>query len=379
MKKSTSLFIFAIILLLSGCNSTGLNIPGISNSNKPKTTIKTLNMKTTSKIVEAKKIFTLDNGGVILPDGVKVLDEEGDIINVYTINNNNFYVVKTNSSFKIKNLKTKELLKEFKKCTLHSFQNKNKVLFAVKYNKNTSIYENIYLFNGKTFSLVNKNLNIPNGSRSSGAYALKTYYSKVKGSSWGYSFRGYELTNIEKGHNFNIMPLYPEMVIFGTKASDKKFILGTINDNIFYLYRTVNEDYAIELYNDNTKVQKTILLTNKKLQFLKYNNQIVMKIFNNPKLKNERDIGSSAINITSKYTNEPATYISLNSLEIVKGVSKDFKTIIVNGNYATTLETLITYDLEKLYYTLGHYEESATLKEIFKNYHSSQSYNGRVF
>jgi len=176
------------------------------------------------------------------------------------------------------------------------------------------------------------------------------------------------------------MPKYPEMVIFGTQKSDSKFILGTINDNIFYIYRDVDEDYALEIYNDQTKSQKTILVTNKKLQFLKYNNQIVLKILDNNSLKTERMLGtSSSTDIKSKYLSESGKYISLNSLKVVKGVSNGFKPIVVNGNYARTLESYITYSLEDLYHALSNYSESASLKEIFNDSRMKGKYSGRVF
>ena len=106
---------------------------------------------------------------------------------------------------------------------------------------------------------------------------------------------------------------------------------------------------------------------------------MVLKIFDDKNLKTETSLGSWANGIKTKYSNMPAKYISLNTLQVVSGVSKEFNPIIVNGNYAQTLESYITYSLKDLSRAFYHYEYSGTLKKNFRDFRGSQAYNGVVF
>jgi hypothetical protein len=368
LKLNSVLFLVILLIGLDGCNSIDLSVPGLQAKKQPvQKPVEISKLKTLLHKVEAKKIPIVQNGAVIMPNNERILDENGDIIKVLHANHKYFYILQTKKAFELKNLASKKIIKKFDAPVgIQTFQDVNSILLAIKWNEQSNVYDNIYSFNGKILKLINKNIVIPFGYESYGIYAVKGIYKNVEGSSWAYEFYGYNIINIFNGKVVDLKPKYSKMVsmiLFGTHKSTFKNIIGIINDNIFYTYEDTNGKDVLEVYNGKTNSQKTILETNNKLQFLKYGNQIVVKIFDNKNLKSEHNLGDQ--NIKTAYSNMPAKYISLNLLENVPGVSQEFKPIILKGYYAHTPEAYITYSLTDLDDAFSHFKQSGTLKLLF--------------
>jgi len=368
LKRNSVLFLAILLVGFSGCKEIDLSVPGLQAKKPPvQKPVEITKLKILPHGIEAQKSPIVKNGAIIMPNNERILDENGDIIQVYHANQEYFYLLQTRKTFKLKNLATKKVIKEFEKpVDIQSFQDTDGFLLAIKWNLQSNVYDNIYSFDGKNLKLINKNIVIPFGSGVHGTYALKGVYKHIEGSLWAYQFQGYYIVNILSGKVVEIKPQYSKlitMILFGTHKSTFKNIIGIIDDNIFYTYKDTNGKDVLEVYNGKTNSQKTILETNNRLQFLKYGNQVVVKIFNDKNLKAEHVLGNT--NIKTRYANMPAKYISLNLLANVSGVSQDFEPIVLKGNYANTPESYITYNFTELNRAFSHFKQSGTLKLLF--------------
>ncbi|MCT7545706.1 hypothetical protein [Aliarcobacter cryaerophilus] len=311
------------------------------------------------------------NGAIQLKDGSKIFDSEGDILVSFIINDELFYLIKTYikdiPSYKIKN-GSKVVIKEFRANAVKWFVDDNKFAIAEKLEKNETItvYDNIYEFNGKEFKQVNKNINlgpdvyVTNGyvfdidKYSSGMYSIESYFSRIPGPITNRPMM-YKQTikNIITGKEIDMSSIRTN---YEKGGNSKVITLGIKNDIVYYIYESsgiiFTEDYIIEAL--DLKNNKTYTLYSSKIaggetkqfQLLKANNQVVLKIFDNPKLKHEL---WKTVNSITQYSNEPAKIISLNTLSVVDNLSNEFSTILIdpNGQY-----TYITCDAINVYQSL---------------------------
>ena len=370
LKRNPVLFLVILLIGLSGCQSVDLSVPGfMEDEQQPiqQEPIKILKMKTLTNKIEAKKIPFIENGAIVMPNNERVFDERGDIIKVLHANHQYFYILQTRDTFELKNLVSKKVIKKFDAPVgIQSFQDVDDIILAIKWNEQSNIYDNVYSFNGKNLKLINKNIVIPFASTRDGIYAMKGMYKAIEGSAWAYTFYGYHIVNMFNGQIVKLESQYPEIVsvfLLGKHKSPIKYTIGVIGDNIFYAYEGYNGKSILEVYNGKTNSRQAILETNNKLQFLKYENQIVVKIFDDRNLETERELGSH--NINTAYSNMSAKYISLNLLANVPSVSQEFKPIILKGNFARTKEAYITYSLKDLETAFSHFMQSATLRLLF--------------
>ena len=320
-----------------------------------------------------------DNGAIILKDGKKIFDSEGDIVTTFDMNGKLYYVVKSlvkdETQFKVKDSNQK-LIDEFKANGVTWFKDNNRFILATKLEKNNtySIYDNVYEFDGEKFNLINKNLDLSNKTiryknqnlnkavSISGIYQVDSLYVYHK------DLANYVeeqiVTNIATGKKLNMS----ELKINYPKNDRTPLVIGIRNDIVYYTYQTGgvlgfgNKDYIIEAY--DIKANKTYLLYSqelwgegKRIQFLQAGNEVVLKIFDNPKLGSESNLHSHTETVKTKHTNEPAKIISLNTLKEVKSLSSDFSVIPLysgSDNLAGTYtkETLITFGGISLYYYL---------------------------
>ena len=320
-----------------------------------------------------------DNGAIILKDGKKIFDSEGDIVTTFDMNGKLYYVVKSlvkdETQFKVKD-SNKKLIDEFKANGITWFKDNNRFILATKLEKNNtySIYDNVYEFDGAKFNLINKNLDLSNKTiryknqnlnkavSISGIYQVDSLYVYHK------DLANYVeeqiVTNIATGKKLNMS----ELKINYPKNDRTPLVIGIRNDIVYYTYQTGgvlgfgNKDYIIEAY--DIKANKTYALYSqelwgegKRIQFLQAGNEVVLKIFDNPKLGSESNLHNHTETVKTKHTNEPAKIISLNTLKEVKSLSSDFSVIPLysgSDNLAGTYtkETLITFGGISLYYYL---------------------------
>ena len=320
-----------------------------------------------------------DNGAIILKDGKKIFDSEGDIVTTFDMNGKLYYVIKSlvkdETQFKVKD-SNKKLIDEFKANGITWFKDNNRFILATKLEKNNtySIYDNVYEFDGEKFNLINKNLDLSNKTiryknqnlnkavSISGIYQVDSLYVYHK------DLANYVeeqiVTNIATGKKLHMS----EIKINYPKNDRTPLVIGIRNDIVYYTYQTGgvlgfgNKDYIIEAY--DIKANKTYALYSqelwgegKRIQFLQAGNEVVLKIFDNPKLGSESNLHNHTETVKTKHTNEPAKIISLNTLKEVKSLSSDFSVIPLysgSDNLAGTYtkETLITFGGISLYYYL---------------------------
>ena len=355
MKKITLLSsgVALATLLFTGCAK---NSTPISLYQAPKDDI-VLNIKQD----EVKK------GTLILQNGDKIFDNEGDIVTSFKVNNKLYYIVqsliKGESHFKVKN-SSKDIVEEFKANKITWFNDDNKFVLAVKLerNKTNDIYDNIYEFDGNKFNLINKNLDLTNGyfidddkltynrivSRS-GMYYIESLFEQF--GNLTFLSKQY-VTNISTDKKIDFKKIKTNYEI----GNNKPIILGIRNDIIIYTYSTGSlftlslPIIIIEAYDMKMNKTYTIYSDNdsKKIQFLNSGNDVVLKIFDNTKIQSEVFYQNYVEDFKTKYMNESAKTIHLNSLKEIKNISDSFKVIPlktyfknISGN--TVNQMLITF------------------------------------
>lgn len=323
-----------------------------------------------------KEEIVLDNnngrvskGALILKDGSKIFDSEGDILTSFTINNETFYIlkvlVKNESHFKIKN-SSQVVIEEFKANAISWFIDDNKFLLLTKLERNQSaIYDNVYNFDGKTFKLINKNLDLSDryGHRKTIYNPMGEYYISVsKSGIYGIEslfasnkkMIAQRFSNMLKEETFELENIKQEY------RRDAR-ILGIRNDIVYVTYSTAifGGQNVLEAYDIVNKKSYVLSTDDDKIQLLQSGNEVVLKVFNNKNLKFELELHShiDRKDVKTAYSNEPARIISLNTLKEVKSLSGDFQVIPVYTGFTNmagtfTPKTDITFTTTSLHHNM---------------------------
>jgi len=293
-------------------------ISGCAGVSKGATPI-AVNLKKTHKVLHSSK-YSISNGSIVSDNGDRVFDEEGDIVGVYNFSHEkSIYLLKIIGKpiYKVKTI-DKKVVKVFDANKIIPFSDKDKVIFAVRLKGNkTNIYDNIYLYNGKQFKFINKNIDLSN-TYPTGLFALKTVYS-----CGSYCFINYqEVIDMENGQK-----IYNKKLPTTYKPDYKPKIIGARNNKVFYIYKVAGGMYAtyvIEAYDTKTKQSQVVLAgrVDPEIQILKNDNFVVIK------------------------ETEPKKYIYLNTLEEIDNISGNFKpiTIKVYSSYDTKYGALNLYE-----------------------------------
>jgi hypothetical protein len=362
MKKTfASVLVAGVIgITISGC--AGNSVP-INTYVPPKEAL-TLN--------DSKFKGVVNNGAIILNDGKKIFDEEGDILTTFEINNELFYIlkslVKDDSHFKIKN-SSKTVIAELKANSISWFIDDNKFALATKLekNSNSSIYDNVYEFDGKKLNLVNKNLDLSEGvytTRGGTSYSKKLFKSglfivesHIAHRDDLFPFKSQYLINVITGDKIDMSAIKTNY-----KSNNLVVVLGVRNNILYYAYSTGSMfDNTTVTEALDLKVNKayTLFKDDNYVQLLESGNQIAFKIFDkNPKIKSESIIFLHEKEVVSEYRNEPAKIISLNSLKEFKDISNSFKIVPMHSSYSNlaggnTSYTMITYTISSSRFAMG--------------------------
>ena len=226
-----------------------------------------------------------DNGAIILKDGKKIFDSEGDIVTTFDMNGKLYYVIKSlvkdETQFKVKD-SNKKLIDEFKANGITWFKDTNRFILATKLEKNNtySIYDNVYEFDGAKFNLINKNLDLSNKimryknenlSKTvniSGIYQVDSLFTNYR--DMPNYIKEQIVTNVVTGKKLSMSELktnYPKNDITPS-------VLGIRNDIIYYAYKNsqgfFNNKTIIEAYDIKANKSYTIysdFTESKKIQF----------------------------------------------------------------------------------------------------------------
>jgi hypothetical protein len=320
-KTIVSALIGMIIISFNGCGGVSVAVPVYVPAKKQ------IMLNNTEKAI-------VDNGALILNNGDKIFDENGEIIHAYTLKGKVFYLLlQKNQTFALKD-SDKKLIKNFEADRITTYNSNDDILFAIHKQFNPlNIMDTVYKFDGRNLTIINKNVKA--GGFATGIYNAFVLYSKEN------DFSGYKIVNIT---NNKIIKM----------PSDFKHLVGAINDKIFYIDREGfgGDDSILKMYNPTT--QKSIALVQKadQIQLLKAGDQVVLRIFMDKNLK--------------ATTNKFSRYISLNRLEEVSSISSDFKPIIlhyrVENNHTKTWETYTIADMEEI---LWNMHTSRTVRPFF--------------
>lgn len=321
------------------------------------------------EIVLSSNTGKISKGALILKDGSKIFDSEGDILTSFVINNETFYIlrvlVKNEAHFKIKN-SSQIVIEEFKANAISWFVDDNKFILLTKLERNEgNIYDNVYNFDGKTFKLINKNLDLSGkqgyyktfsnpmgnyniGVSKSGIYGIETLYGADR------KIIAQRFSNMIKEETFELDKLKKEYKM------DAR-ILGIRNDIVYVIYSTAifGGQNVLEAYDIVNKKSYVLSTDNDKIQFLQSGNEVVLKVFNNKDLKFEGKLHSHLAreDVKTIYNNEPARIISLNTLKEVKSLSGDFQVIPIYSGFTNmagtfTPKTDITFSTSSLYHNM---------------------------
>ena len=286
-------------------------------------------------VINTNNNVYIDNGALVFNNGEKLYDEEGDIKDLFILNNQVFYILQNlnKNIISIKDLE-QNIIKTFTGGIMW-FKSNDEFIIASKLKNNASLrmYDNIYSFNGKKFKLINKNLNL--SGNKTGFFVVKSLYNK-------YGFKGTTVTNIKNSKQLN----------------NRHLIIGASKDKILYIERVstgfLSKASILKVLDTNTDKSIPLLKEGEEyLQFYKLGNEIILKIMSGDTLSSESKMHGHYTNVKSKFTNKKGRYIHLNTLTEVDGVSKDFKLIPLytgfsnmGGGYTRT--THITYTLQRL-------------------------------
>lgn len=338
-KLKSILLCLVIGLGLVGCVGSTSNGP-----NKESSKIKIISPEKKDIFLTANNNPYVLNGAIVKTNGDKIYDEDGDIIEVLMFENKLYYIVNLIG-------KKKYLIKDSNEKILKSLDAEN--VFVVKDNKysylitklkgnKSKIYDNVYKFEGEKIKLINKNVNVK--GHLSGNYIVKTPFKRMR--SGGYIMKNQYNLDIRNGSTVNVF----NKIKTSYKPNMLPMVIGSRGDYIYYVYTSgflLGTESLIEAYNVKTKKTYTLAKDNDKIQFLTLGNDVVLKIFKND-VKSESKIHGHYTNMISKYKDEPATYIYLNTLKEINGVSDDFKPFHLHSGFDNlgggyTRQTLITF------------------------------------
>ena len=272
-KVIASALIGTIIITLSGCGGRSVAVPVYTPAKK-------------QIMLNNREKAIVDNGALILKNGDKIFDENGAIIDAYTLEGKVFYLLlQKNQTFELKD-SDKKLIKNFEADRISTYYSNNDILFAIHKKPNPlNIMDTVYKFDGRNLTIINKNVRA--GGFATGIYNVFVLYSKEN------DFSDYKIVNVT---NNKIVKM----------PSDFKHLVGAINDKIFYIDREGfgGDNSILKMYNPTT--QKSIALAQKEdhVQLLKAGDQVVLRIFTDKNLK-----GSA---------NKISKYISLNRLGVCR-------------------------------------------------------------
>jgi len=159
-KIVASALMSAVVIGLSGCGASA-PVPVYTPVQKQ------ITLKSMQKA-------SVSNGALVLNNGEKIFDEDGEIIRTYTLNKKVFYILrKENKTFELKDI-NKNVIKDFKANKISIYDSNNEIYFAVQktYNR-LNIFDFVYKFNGKDLKIINKNIRA--GGFPSGIYSVHVY------------------------------------------------------------------------------------------------------------------------------------------------------------------------------------------------------------
>lgn len=331
-----SLSVVYTSLLITGCNNTS-NVE-IPKYNFPKSTI----------IQKNEDNIILSNGMLVLKNGERIIDSAGNIENYFTIDDKLFYIINCNNQEFIIKSKDNNIVEKLVANKLVVFKDNNEIFIATK-EKITQkfkpdIFENVYSFDGKKLSLINKNLDLSD-AKINDNYFIKRHYYRLS----NLNMSDIVITDIKTNSNINLNAKFNP----GAKA----YPMGIVNNNIFYIYGTgdlINSKRILEVFNTKTNTTSTLFVGNdEKFQLFKNNNNVILKVFNDKNVKRETKLAEHISNPKSEYENISAKYISLNTLEEVNDSSNYRLTPILtyykNSGGESVPLTIVTFELNDVF------------------------------
>ena len=298
-----------VIFFIFGC---------AGGANTPKVPISFYQPVKDSTILKPSSV-RLEGSALILANGKRILDEQGDIFNYYEINGSVYYLLKEPSkkTFHVKD-QNKKIIKTFEATdNIQSFKDINKVYLAVQLTGNPTMdfYDNLYEFDGKEFNLIHKDIKLDYFAKT-GIFSLHNRLPNTQ--------EDFRLKNVRDNKYISLMPK-TKKYLSSKYPNAETYIIGAIGQKIFYIYKNVDSSTLLEMLDTSSNIQEILLDETAKFQILYSGNQIVLKIFENKNI-------SIDFNEDSKYINEPAKYISLNSLKEVN-IAEGFQTLKVRTSF----------------------------------------------
>ncbi len=328
MKKIVLGFLsFIAILIFTGCAVDNL---GTAEKSVP---LKLYRMPVKNMQLKGNNIdFYVKNGSLIKNDK-KIFDENGDIVYAFKIDNKIYYVLKCNNNlYEIKNLNSKKIVKKLVGNSVRVFTDgNNRAVIALRFNNNNSyVYDNIYLFDNKGLTLINKNLNL-----GSPYYRVDNMFIFFPVTQNGETTYNYGPFNVLSGKFIDPKCLYSTKWL-GIPVSNYNLI-GVAGNNLIYSYDG-SKGILLSAINGETGKIYTLLSykkTKNLLIFFKSGKTIVLKILNNPKLKDESYLAPENLKSRTKYAKLPGKYIDLNTLEEYRSIDSSFTPITIPLYYTS--------------------------------------------
>jgi len=324
-KTILGVLMIGVIVLFTGCAVDNL---GTAEKSVPlklyKIPIKNVELKGNSRK------FYVKNGSLI-KNGRKIFDEDGDIIYAFMVDNKIYYILKCNNNlYEIKELNSKKIIKKLVGNSVRAFSDgNNRAIIALRFNNNSSyIYDNIYLFNNKGLTLINKNLNL-----GSPTYRVDNMFIFFPSTQAGETTYNYAPFNVLAGKFIKPKCLYSTKWL-GVPVSHYNLI-GVAGNNLIYDYDG-SKGLLLSAVNGETGKIYTLLSykqTKNLLIFFRSGKTIVLKILNNPKLEEESYMAPDNLKSKTKYAKLPGKYINLNTLEEYKSIDSSFSPITVPEYY----------------------------------------------
>lgn len=298
--------------------------------------------------ITSKKIQAKLSNGVLMVHGKRVLDEEGDINSVYTINDQVYYFLskqtpsrESSITFILKTLDGQKI-KEFEGQAIRVTPSSEHLpLILVKLSGSGNFYDNIYSFDGDKVSLINKNVPVYKTSVISSNFVFTPKYRRDRYDN-DIRFEGNSIVDITTGETINIQIKRAPNLFLGKEMS-MLTIIGAAGDNIIYFYKDINGDSVIEAQNVYTKEKYSLVEGTSTIQFLSGNGHVVLRIFKN------------------------STFIDLKTLKKVSINLSDYEPIVLRGGFDNLAGSYTPRD----YTTYAPYEIKSVIhgsKRIFNGH-----------
>ncbi|MBE0496325.1 MAG: hypothetical protein IBX45_07925 [Campylobacterales bacterium] len=284
----------------------------------------------------------IKNGAIILTNtGEKIFDEKGDITDAHYKNGALFYLLKMQDENIFILKKNKEVFKEFKANSVLQYYGQDSIIYAVRLAGNTSnFYDNIYQLKNNDLTLINKNVPLFGTTRPKSNFYIKSIYENSK-------IVDRKIYDIQTSRQIAVEVKNPK-VIFGTPLKNYELV-GTVPNKIFYVYAGSNGKTLFEVFDTETNQAYTLLDSDSKIQFYRYREHVVLKIFDDKSLKNESKMHVHTNSIESKYDGQAASLVYLNTLEKIDSIPMYFRPVLFHTGFPNlggkyTKETYITLD-----------------------------------